>query len=280
MFVGLEKMKDVIDYIEENITLDLDCKILASKMGLSVYEFRRIFSFIIGCPIAEYIRKRRLSLAALDIIKNKQIDILTLSEKYGYSSQSAFSKAFSEFHGVAPTILLKEKANVNLFTVPKFELKINMSENVSFNMRNLGKFFIQGFSGISNITDTCCCENVWNEFYESGTDKKLSGEKIFVSYKNEKDNVLCTIGEKTSQVVDDLTFEEISESLWACFKLNTVDDDIVNEIYSKIVCEWLPSANLVKNNSIPIVEIYPFDMSEDGFEWEICVPVCVQEFKN
>lgn len=51
-------------------------------MGLSVYEFRRIFSFIIGCPISEYIRKRRLSLAALEIMKNKHTDIMKLSEKY------------------------------------------------------------------------------------------------------------------------------------------------------------------------------------------------------
>lgn len=62
MYAGLQKIKEVIDYIEKNITSDLDCNVLAAKMGLSVYEFRRIFSFIIGCPISEYIRKRRLSL--------------------------------------------------------------------------------------------------------------------------------------------------------------------------------------------------------------------------
>ena len=59
MYIGLQKIKDVIDYIEDNITADLDCKTLSLKMGLSVYEFRRIFSFVIGCPISEYIRKRR-----------------------------------------------------------------------------------------------------------------------------------------------------------------------------------------------------------------------------
>ena len=106
MYIGLQKVKDVIDYIEDNITADLDCKTLSSKMGLSVYEFRRIFSFVIGCPISEYIRKRRLSLAALELIKDKPTDILTLAEKYGYSSQSAFTKAFGEYHGVAPTVLL------------------------------------------------------------------------------------------------------------------------------------------------------------------------------
>ena len=50
-------------------------------------------------------------------------------------------------------------------------------------------------------------------------------------------------------------------------------DEIVNEFYSKILYQWLPSANLVKNDSIPIVEVYPRDMSKDGFEWEIWLPI-------
>ena len=105
-------------------------------------------------------------------------------------------------------------------------------------------------------------------------DKELNSDKIYVSYKNSRENVLCTIGNKTAQVSDAQPFEEIPETCWACFKLNTVEDEIVNEIYSKIICEWLPSANLIKDNTIPIVEVYPFDMSKDGFEWEILVPVC------
>lgn len=273
MFEGLQKIKDVLEHIEENITSDLDYKVLASKMGLSVYEFRRIFSFVIGLPIAEYIRKRRLSLAAFEITKNKQVDMLKLSEKYGYSSQSAFSKAFSEYHGIAPTVLMKEKRDVRLLTVPKFDLKINASENINFSVIKREKFYIQGFSGVSSITDSCCCENVWNSFYDSGADKKIDSDRIFVSYKNEGENVLCTIGSLADELHREFPFEEIPESLWACFRLNTVDDEIVNEFYSKILYQWLPSANLVKNDSIPIVEVYPRDMSEDGFEWEIWMPI-------
>ena len=55
--------------------------------------------------------------------------------------------------------------------------------------------------------------------------------------------------------------------------LNTVDDDAVNEIYCKIIYEWLPSANLERDEKVPTVEVYPFDMSDDGFEWEIRIPI-------
>ena len=50
-------------------------------------------------------------------------------------------------------------------------------------------------------------------------------------------------------------------------------DDIVNEMYSKILYEWLPSANMKKREEIPIIEVYPFDMSGNEFEWEIRIPI-------
>ena len=68
MYNGIRKIEEVIDYIESNITDELDYNLLASKMSLSVYEFRRIFSFMVGCPTSEYIRKRRLSLATWEIL--------------------------------------------------------------------------------------------------------------------------------------------------------------------------------------------------------------------
>ena len=66
----------------------------------------------------------------------------------------------------------------------------------------------------------------------------------------------------------------IPESRWACFTMYTVDDNVVNEKYSKILYEYLPSANLKRREDIPTIEIFPFDMSGDGFEWEIRIPIC------
>lgn len=267
MYNGLKKIDEVIDYIESNITNDLDYNLMAAKMNLSVYEFRRIFSFVVGCPISEYIRKRKLSLAALEIVTSDKADILKISEKYGYSNQSAFTRAFCEQHGFSPTACLHDKCEINLFTRPKFEMSISGMDDVPFKIIKTEDFCIKGFSGISSITDSCCCEDVWNAFYESGTEKRFQTEKIYVSYHNQGDDVLCCIGEKAEDGV------KIPTSKWACFKMNTVDDGIVNQTYSKILYEWLPSANLKRNDTVPTVEVYPFQMDEDGFEWEIRIPI-------
>lgn len=267
MYNGIKKIEEVIDFIESNITTEPDYNEMAKIMNLSVYEFRRIFSFIVGCPVSEYIRKRKLSLAALEIMTSDKANILKISEKYGYSNQSAFTRAFSEQHGCSPSAYMQNKFEINFFTRPKFKLSVLGRENIPFKIIKTEEFYIEGFADVSNITDTCCCENVWNAFYESGTDKTLSGDKLYVSYCNQGSNVKCSIGEKGTKG------QKIPASRWACFKMNTVDDDIVNEKYGKILYECLPSANLKRNENIPTVEVYPLDMSEDGFEWEIRIPI-------
>ena len=85
MYEGIKKIEEILLYIENNITNDIECSLLAKKMSLSVYEFRRIFGFIIGCPLSEYIRKRRLSLAACEIATTEKPDFLALSSSFLYS---------------------------------------------------------------------------------------------------------------------------------------------------------------------------------------------------
>lgn len=73
---------------------------------------------------------------------------MKLSEKYGYSNQSAFCKAFSEYHGASPTALLKGKNETRLFTVPEFEIKIHSGEYIDLNVINDSSFYISGFSAV------------------------------------------------------------------------------------------------------------------------------------
>lgn len=273
MYNGIEKIKEIIDFIEDNIINEINCAVLSQKMNLSVYEFRRIFSFIIGCPLSEYIRKRRLSLAGCEILTSERIDLSKISEKYQYGSQSAFTKAFKEFHGFSPSEIKKSKNTINLFPVPKLEFSVSETDALAFKIIDERDFSVTGYSGISEITDTCCCESIWNKFYENETDKKISSDKIYAVYENFENNVRCTIGSKNATYVEDLTTVSIEKSKWACFFLDTVDDNEVNNFYSKITYEYLPSAGLMKNTKLPTVEIYPANMDNEGFEWEIRVAV-------
>ena len=273
MYKGIYEFEKIVDLIEENITDKTDCEALAAHMSMSVYEFRRIFAFVVGVPLSEYIRKRRLSLAALEILSEDKPDILAISEKYGYSGQSAFTRAFHEQHGASPTALLKGGCEINLFTRPVFEMNIGGREDVSFGIVDSESFCIRGYKGVSDITDTCCCENVWNGFYDTETDQKLSSDRIYACYKNLGECVECTVGEVCDLCDDELCCTEIPAGRWVCLKMKTTDETAVNAEYCRLLYEILPSAGLRKKENMPSVEVYPFDMDNEGFEWEIRIPV-------
>jgi len=97
----VERLNKVAEYIEDNLTDDIQMESLARVVYSSVYEFSRIFSFAAGMSVSEYIRRRRLTQAVFDIQSGSE-SILDISLKYCYESQATFTRAFKELHGQTP----------------------------------------------------------------------------------------------------------------------------------------------------------------------------------
>ncbi|QDR79345.1 Regulatory protein SoxS [Sporomusa termitida] len=87
----IERMNGAMSYIEDNLTAEIDFKTAAATACCSVYHFQRMFSFITEIPLSEYIRRRRLTLAAADL-QNTDIKIINLALRYGYPSPALFKK--------------------------------------------------------------------------------------------------------------------------------------------------------------------------------------------
>lgn len=117
-------MNQALDYIENNLSCDIDYYVAAKIMNCSEWEFRRVFSFLAQIPLSEYIRRRRLSMAAADIKKGEKI--IDVAMRYGYESQTAFSRAFSRFHGIAPSLARDEEAVLKTF--PRLSFKLILME--------------------------------------------------------------------------------------------------------------------------------------------------------
>lgn len=120
-------MNKALDYIEKNLSCDIDYYVAAKIMNCSEWEFRRIFSFLAQIPLSEYIRRRRLAMAAVDIKKGEKI--IDVAMRYGYESQTAFSRAFSRFHGIAPSLARDER--VALKTFPRLTFKLILMDGNS-----------------------------------------------------------------------------------------------------------------------------------------------------
>ncbi|MCL2212549.1 MAG: AraC family transcriptional regulator [Oscillospiraceae bacterium] len=119
----LKGMNNVVEHIEENLTQTIRYDTLSQIVGCSVYEFSRIFSFMTGMSVSEYIRRRRLSQAVFDI-QNSNEKIIDIALKYCYESPTTFTRAFKELHGTAP--LAVRKSGVTLKTYPPISFKLTI----------------------------------------------------------------------------------------------------------------------------------------------------------
>ena len=113
-------MNQAMTYIENNLTDKVDYSVAAQYVSCSEWEFRRMFSFLAQMPLSEYVRRRRLT-EAVKAIQNGE-KIIDIAQRYGYESQAAFSRAFKQLHGVAPSLARHQGTSLKPFSRLTFKL--------------------------------------------------------------------------------------------------------------------------------------------------------------
>lgn len=103
----IERLNNAIYYIEEHLTDKISYEHLGKIACCSSYHFQRMFTYMAGIPLSEYIRRRKMSLAAVDLQSGRK-KIIDVAAKFGYSSPTAFNRAFKSIHGVAPSSVKNE----------------------------------------------------------------------------------------------------------------------------------------------------------------------------
>lgn len=132
----IDSLQSGIDCIERNLTGEINNDELQSVTSMSIVQFQKTFLGITGYTVGEYIRNRRLTVAAFELINNKS-SVLDIALKYGYESSEGFSRAFKEFHGVNPNEVKKGKTKFNLFNKITLEIKVNGGSKMNFEIVEL-----------------------------------------------------------------------------------------------------------------------------------------------
>lgn len=91
----------LVDLVEERLDEDLDVVRLAAVLGTTEHHLRRMFSSLAGMPLSEYVRRRRMTVAAAELVTGTG-DLLGIAVRHGYGSAEAFGRAFQAVHGVSP----------------------------------------------------------------------------------------------------------------------------------------------------------------------------------
>jgi len=110
----IKEMQNAIGFIEDNLLEEMSMDSIASSANSSSANFQKIFSIVTGMTVGDYIRARRLSLAAHELAASgsKALDVAV---KYGFETAAGFSKAFTRFHGVTPSDVMRQKSSITYF---------------------------------------------------------------------------------------------------------------------------------------------------------------------
>jgi AraC-like DNA-binding protein len=118
---SIDTVQNIIDYIEENMLIDLTPKFVAERFFLSISAMNNLFKIVCNMTIMEYVRNRRLTLAGQELMLTNY-RIIDLAYKYGYETPEAFAKAFTRFHGFPPSFIRRTYPKIAVFNPLHFKL--------------------------------------------------------------------------------------------------------------------------------------------------------------
>nr|UWI51932.1 AraC family transcriptional regulator [Clostridioides difficile] len=278
----IERLNKAINYIEENITKEIEYEQLAKIACCSTYHFQRMFAYLADVPLSEYIRRRRMSLAAVEL-QNDNKKIIDVALKYGYSSPTAFNRAFKSIHGIAPSIIKKEETiNLKAFPPISFKITIKGAEEMNYRIEKKEAFRIVG---VSQRLHTELEKNfeivpkMWQQFALDGTIQKLlpmmnsQPEGVLgVSVCNDSEEWKYFISVASTEPIDDELDEyTILPFTWAIFSGEGQCPQAIQELEKRIVTEWLPTSGYEYDNG-PDIELY-LNPDPQNSKFEVWIPV-------
>lgn len=271
----LKKISKAIDYIEDNLDGDIFYDEAAKIACCSTYYFERMFSYIAGITLSEYIRRRRMTEAAFDLQKS-DMKVMDISLKYGYKSPTAFNRAFQSVHGVSPTAA---RANGTLlFAYPpiRFSISISGGENMRYRIETKEAMRIVGIrtSLVEDMEENQKIVPVfWDKMLKSrqfseicGLTNKYPHGILGVTAYTDPENIYYYIAAPTDKPVPQSMVEfEIPAATWVVFECSGHFKESIQIIFKRFLTEWLPFSGY-EYAELPDIEVYPVNSqgSEEG----------------
>ena len=266
----LTKMNAAIDYIENNLTDEIDFGVVAMKACCSSYNFQRMFSFITDTTLAEYVRRRRLTQAALEL-QNTNAKVLDIAVKYGYDSSTSFARAFSALHGITPSEARQTGTRLRAYPKMSFQISIKGESAMDYRIETKEAFEVFGIEAVCSLTGAegfSTPADLWQKCHKNGEYERLVANagalpsfvqgscKVHAveNYRKTEENtfayMLCAFVSKDSKTEGYKTVR-IPAQTYAVFSSETFKRDYKENDFFKILdimqkafySEWLPTAN-------------------------------------
>lgn len=285
---SLQNMNDALNFIEENLTNEIDVSEVAKRALCSEYHFKRMFSFLAGVTLSEYIRRRRLTLAAFEL-NDSDSRIIDIAMKYGYDSPDAFTRAFHHVHGITPSEARNNGHIIKSYPQMTFQLSVKGGNAMNYRIEEKDAFNIVGihkrvpivFHGVNPDI-----ASMWESLDEKAIKELknlsdveprglLSASTNFSEGRmEEKGRLDHYIGvATTNKTPSNFTQLEVPALTWAVFESVGPFPETLQDIWGRIYSEWFPSSNFESVKGPEILWNESKDTNSTKFKSEIWLPV-------
>ncbi|WDV48052.1 AraC family transcriptional regulator [Clostridiaceae bacterium M8S5] len=273
-----EDIRKSINFIEVNIKEKITPQMISNHIGYSKFHFCRVFHICMEQSVMEYIRKRRLSLSAIELFRgNKIVDI---AFDYCFETHSGFSKAFKKEFGYTPTQYIKRMAWINSYKEGYDSVFDIGGYNMEPKIIQKDSFKVAGYGIKTNIEDSTYTKDIaafWDNYDTNGWECKMYKQlnplkhgEVGICINNEEDNVTYLLGvivNNFNKVTDDMITIEVPEAKYAVFTTPPVDTSgenksnnefpqAIRQTWKYIFEEWFKDSGYVYDDTKMDFEFY------------------------
>ena len=279
----LERLNQAIGYIEDHLDRDIDYDAAAHIACCSTFHFQRMFSYIAGVPLSEYIRRRRMTCAGL-ALQRGDAKVIDLALRYGYDSPTAFTRAFATIHGMPPSDARKPGAMLKAYPRISFRITIKGDTEMNYRIEQKEAFRIVGAKRHYCMDVEQSMQQVplfWREAAENGTFEKICtlttkepcgilGVCADMDGKDFDYYIACATEAPVPAGMESFT---VPAGTWAIFECIGPMPDAIQNLQRRVVAEWLPASGYEYADA-PDIEVYSQgDTSAADYRSEVWLPI-------
>lgn len=285
---SLKAMNKALGYIESHLADEIDMNEVARIACCSEYHFTRMFSFLAGIPLSEYVRRRRLTLAAFEI-QDGGAKVIDVALKYGYSSPDSFTRAFQNLHRVTPSEARSNGHSLKAYPPMTFQLTVKGGSEMNYRIVDKEAFRIVGigrrvpivFNGvnpdIAAMWASLDPETIAELKQLSNVEPKglLSASTNFSESRMEERGELDHyIGVATTEEgADRFAKLNVAALTWAVFEAVGPFPETLQNVWGRIYSEWFPTAGYELDAGPELLWNESKDTSSPTYRSEIWIPV-------
>ncbi|MBU3098943.1 AraC family transcriptional regulator [Clostridium sp. DSM 17811] len=284
-------LNNTLEYIERNLDTALNIDDISKVACSSRYHFQRVFHALTGFTVTQYIKNRRLTLAAEELVATDK-RVIDIALKYGYESPEAFTKAFKRLHGISPSALKKLNGKIKAFPKLSFQISIKGEFEIIYTIVEKEAFKVFGAEFATTRVDDAAYREIpkfISKIFEDGTHDRINeilgnpkGTLLNgFHYGFEEDGTrkyIMGAEQFEKYIPDEFTILEVPKLTWAVFEGNGAvpNNLIIHDIWRRIYSEWFPSSGFEQVKGPCIEKNFWDDKNPGEYKCEVWIPVKIK----